>query len=236
MILLIHNECGNLQLLSGEPSVVFDEDDNQWEVLFVDEDSTNGSFETLKQIRDVGPRFNIVKFRDNFRQSVAMDAELDYGSGEVVDTMDSDGQKAPIDIPKLIESYNCVTSWWKDRDYPLLNWVSSRFISGLREMFFETGLHDYGCELKTFSRPAPNNIFLDDETYRCITALLSRRGHRVSGVQVNHRLWRDGKTKYFCQRLSNNVLDLVDTWFWQISRLNGTDMRKTSNHIKFKRF
>lgn len=219
VVLPVYNEQGNLQPLAEELSVVLEEEFDRWEVLFVDDGSTDGSYEELKRIHEDEPRFKIVRFRGNFGQSAAMDAGLDYASGDVIITMDSDGQNDPADIPKLIkkldEGYDCVTGWRTKRDDPLMKRVSSRVASGLRKMFLGTDLHDYGCTLKAFRRPAAKDIDLDGEMHRYIPALLSWRGYRIGEVKVNHRPRRNGETKYSWQRLPKGFIDLINVWFWQ---------------------
>ncbi|MFC7076792.1 glycosyltransferase family 2 protein [Haloarcula halophila] len=219
VVLPVYNEQENLRPLADELSIVLDRAYDHWEVLFVDDGSTDRSFEELKRIHDDEPRFKIIRFRGNFGQSAALDAGLDYASGEVVVPMDSDGQNDPADIPKLVEKleegYDCVSGWRKQRDDPLMKRVSSRLASGLRKAFLGTDLHDYGCTLKALRRPAAKDIHLDGEMHRYIPALLSWRGYQIAEVEVNHRPRKNGETKYSWQRLPKGFLDLVNVWFWQ---------------------
>ncbi len=218
-MLPVYNEEGNLKPLASELSEVLDDEYDRWEVVFVDDGSTDGSYETLADIHDADARFKVVKFRGNFGQSPAIDAGLDYAKGDVVVTMDSDGQNDPADIPKLVakldEGYDCVSGWRKDRDDPFTKRFFSRFASGLRQLFLGTDLHDYGCTLKAFRRPAAKDMDLSGEMHRYIPALLNWRGYRIAEVEVNHRPRRNGQTKYSWQRLPKGFLDLVNVWFWQ---------------------
>jgi len=219
VVLPVYNEQDNLRPLAEELSVVLDEEYDRWEVLFIDDGSTDGSFEELRGIHEEDPRFKVVRFRGNFGQSAAMDAGLDYATGEIIITMDSDGQNDPADIPKLVdkldEGYDCVTGWRKNRDDPLTKRVASQFASRLRKMFLGTNLHDYGCTLKAFRRPAAKDIDLDGEMHRYIPALLSWRGYQIAELEVNHWPRTNGETKYTWQRLPKGFLDLVNVWFWQ---------------------
>ncbi|WP_256558498.1 glycosyltransferase family 2 protein [Haloarcula marina] len=219
VVLPVYNEQGNLKPLATELSEILGQEYERWEVLFVDDGSTDGSIETLEEIHGADDRFKVVKFRGNFGQSPAIDAGLDYAAGDLVVTMDSDGQNDPSDIPKLVEKleegYDCVSGWRKNRDDPFAKRFFSRFASGLRQLFLGTDLHDYGCTLKVFRKPAAKDLDLSGEMHRYIPALLSWRGYRIAEVPVNHRPRRNGETKYSWQRLPKGFLDLVNVWFWQ---------------------
>lgn len=219
VVLPVYNEEGNLRPLAEEIRDVVDDHYDHWEVVFVDDGSRDGSFETLESLHGADPRFKALKFRKNFGQSPAIDAGLDFAAGEVIVTMDADGQNDPADIPKLIskleEGYDCVSGWRRDRDDPFTKRFFSRLASGLRQAFLGTDLHDYGCTLKAFRRPAAKDIDLDGEMHRYIPALLSWHGYRIAEVEVNHRPRRNGETKYSWQRLPKGFLDLVNVWFWQ---------------------
>ncbi len=219
VVLPVYNEQGNLKPLSSELAEVLGDEYENWEVLFVDDGSTDGSFETLKEIHDADSRFKVVKFRGNFGQSPAIDAGLDYAAGDVVVTMDSDGQNDPRDIPKMVnkldEGYDCVSGWRKERNDPFSKRLFSRFASGLRQTFLGTELHDYGCTLKAFRRPAAKDIDLSGEMHRYIPALLKWRGYRIAEIEVNHRPRRNGETSYSWQRLPKGFMDLLNVWFWQ---------------------
>lgn len=219
VVLPVFNEKGNLRPLADELSTVLDDEYEHWEVLFVDDGSTDGSFEQLKEIHEADDRFKIVRFRGNFGQSPAIDAGLHYAAGEVVVTMDADGQNDPADIPKLInkldEGYDCVCGWRKNRDDPFKKRFFSRLAATMRQLFLGTDLHDYGCTLKAYRQPAAKDMDLTGEMHRYIPALLNLRGYRICEVEVNHRPRRNGETKYSWQRLPKGFLDLVNVWFWQ---------------------
>lgn len=219
VVLPVYNEADNLRPLADELREVLEEYYQQWEVVFVDDGSHDGSFEILESIHEDDDRFKIIQFRRNFGQSPALDAGLDYAFGDIVVTMDSDGQNDPKDIPELVEKlqegYDCVSGWRRERDDPLSKRLFSRLASGMRRAFLGTELHDYGCTLKAFRRPAAKDIDLHGEMHRYIPALLNWRGYRISEVEVNHRPRRNGRTKYSWQRLPKGFLDLVNVWFWQ---------------------
>lgn len=219
VVLPVYNEEGNLQPLSEELKKVLEEHYDTWEVVFIDDGSHDRSYEILRSIHEEDKRFKIIRFRRNFGQSPALDAGLDYVFGEAVVTLDSDGQNDPRDIPRLIskleEGYDCVSGWRRERDDPLTKRFFSQLAYGMRRAFLGTDLHDYGCTLKAFCRPAAKDIDLHGEMHRYIPALLSWRGYRIAELEVNHRPRTNGETKYSWQRLPKGFLDLVNVWFWQ---------------------
>jgi len=221
IVLPVYNERDNLQPLASELLETLEDEYDQWEweVLFVDDGSSDGSLDVLRDLHDEDERFKVIEFRGNFGQSPAIDAGLDYATGDVIVTMDSDRQNDPADIPRLVDKlndgYDCVSGWRRNRNDPLLKRFFSRFASGLRQLFLGTDLHDYGCTLKAFRRPAAKDINLSGEMHRYIPALLSWRGYRIAEVEVSHRPRTAGETKYSWQRLPKGFLDLVNVWFWQ---------------------
>jgi glycosyltransferase involved in cell wall biosynthesis len=219
IVLPVYNEHGNLQPLATELLDALEEEYDRWEVVFVDDGSIDGSRDVLRGLHEADARFKLIELRSNFGQSAALDAGLDYAGGEIVVTMDSDGQNDPADIPRLVstleDGYDCVSGWRQERNDPLSKRFFSRLASGLRHMFLGTDLHDYGCTLKAFRRAAAKDIELHGEMHRYVPALLSWRGYRITEVPVNHRPRRNGETKYSWQRLPKGFLDLVNVWFWQ---------------------
>jgi glycosyltransferase involved in cell wall biosynthesis len=219
VVLPVYNEVGNLKPLADELSATLDKHYERWEVFFVDDGSSDKSFERLVEIHDADDRFRVLRFRGNFGQSPALDAGIDHADGEVVVTMDADGQNDPADIPRLVteleSGYDCVSGWRQDRDDPLQKQFFSRLASGMRRRLLGTELHDYGCTLKAYRRCAAKELNLSGEMHRYIPALLSWWGYRVTEIPVNHRPRTNGETKYSWQRLPKGFLDLLNVWFWQ---------------------
>jgi glycosyltransferase involved in cell wall biosynthesis len=219
VVLPVYNERDNLTPLTDELLAVLAEETEAWEIVFVDDGSTDGSDEVLRSLHEEDPRIKVVEFRRNFGQSPALDAGLDYARGEVVVTMDSDGQNDPADIPRLLEKltegYDCVSGWRAERNDPLCKRLFSRIASEMRQFFLGTNLHDYGCTLKAFRRCAAMDLNLHGEMHRYVPALLAWRGYRIAEIEVNHRPRTAGETKYSWQRLIKGFLDLINVWFWQ---------------------
>lgn len=219
VVLPVYNEEGNLRPLANELRTMLEDESNHWEVIFVDDGSRDSSVEILREIHKTDERFKVLEFRGNFGQSPALDAGLDFAAGEIIVTMDADGQNDPSDIPRLIakleEGYDCVSGWRRERDDPATKRFFSRLAAGMRQVFLGTDLHDYGCTLKAFRRPAAKDLNLHGEMHRYVPALLSWRGYRIAEIEVNHRPRQNGETAYSWQRLPKGFLDLVNVWFWQ---------------------
>ncbi len=220
VVLPVYNERDNLRRLFEELRDVLVNQFAEWEVVFVDDGSTDGSKQRLRELHSEDDRVRVIEFAANFGQSAALDAGLRYAHGDLVVTMDSDRQNDPADIPRLVEtlesnSYDCVVGWRRERDDPfgkrLASWVAAK----LRRFLLSTELHDYGCTLKVFSHEAAQSVTLNGEMHRYIPPLLAWRGFDVGEIEVNHRERQHGETKYSWQRLPKGFLDLLNVWFWQ---------------------
>ena len=220
VVLPVYNERDNLRGVYEEIREVLTAEFDQWEVIFVDDGSTDGSREVLSEIQESDTEVRVIEFAANFGQSAALDAGLRYARGDLVVTIDSDGQNDPADIPRLVEtlesnSYDCVVGWRRERDDPFGKRLASWFAAKLRRFLLSTELHDYGCTLKVFTREAAQSVTLNGEMHRYIPPLLSWRGFEVDEIEVNHRERQHGETKYSWQRLPKGFLDLLNVWFWQ---------------------
>lgn len=220
VVLPVYNERPNLPALYEETRDVLDDAFDAWELVFVDDGSTDGSYEALRALHERDARVSVVRLATNFGQSAALDAGLRYARGDVVVTMDSDGQNDPADIPRLVETlasegYDCVAGWRRDRRDRLSKTLSSEVARVLRRVFLDTDLHDYGCTLKAFRREAADAVRLYGEMHRYIPPLLIWRGFDVGEVAVNHRERENGHTKYGWRRLPKGFIDMLNVWFWQ---------------------
>ncbi len=184
----------------------------------VDDGSRDGSFERLREVHCLDPRWRIVRFRRNFGQSAAFAAGFDAARGKVVVTSDADLQNDPQDIGKLLvkldEGYDIVSGWRVNRKEPffsrrLPSMMANRMISGATNVV----LHDYGCSLKAYRSEVVKNIRLYGELHRFIPALASWMGVTVAEVPVNDRKRRFGKSKYGISRTFRVLLDLLTVRF-----------------------
>lgn len=218
IIIPAFNEEESVKLLYDEITKALSSVNETYEVIFIDDGSSDGTYAVLKQLHSVDPSVKIIKFRRNFGQTAAISAGFDYARGEVIITMDADLQNDPADIAKLLakmdEGYDIVSGWRADRKDPFIsrklpsmtaNWLISK-VSGVY-------LHDYGCTLKAYSRDVVKNIRLYGEMHRFIPALASWMGVRIAELPVNHRARKFGKSKYGISRTLRVVLDLLTVKF-----------------------
>ncbi|WP_226006166.1 glycosyltransferase family 2 protein [Natrinema salinisoli] len=220
VVLPAYNERENLRRIYEETRDVLTGINRQWELIFVDDGSTDGSYDVLRSIHESDDRVVVVKFGGNFGQSAALDAGLRYARGDIIVTLDADGQNDPTDIPRLIdalehENLDCVVGWRRDREDPWGKTISSAVARMLRQALLGTDLHDFGCTLKAFRREAATAIRLTGEMHRYIPPLLTWRGFSVGELEVTHRERENGKTKYGWRRLPKGFLDMLNVWFWQ---------------------
>jgi glycosyltransferase involved in cell wall biosynthesis len=220
VVLPVYNERDSLRGVYEGIQEVLTAQFDTWEILFVDDGSTDGSRTVLSELHEEDTHVRVIKFAANFGQSAALDAGLRYARGDLVITMDADGQNDPADIPRLVEAlesnaYDCVVGWRRERNDPLGKRLASAVAAKLRRFLLSTELHDYGCTLKVFRREAAQSMTLNGEMHRYIPPLLSWRGFDVGEIEVNHRERQYGETKYSWQRLPKGFLDLLNVWFWQ---------------------
>jgi glycosyltransferase involved in cell wall biosynthesis len=214
----ILNEEENIPQLHEELTEVMEDLGQSYELLFIDDGSTDESFRLLKDLAGSHSGTRVIRFRRCFGQTAAMVAGIDYARGRIIITMDGDLQNDPRDIPallaKLAEGFDIVSGWRIQRRDPFLSrrlpsMIANRIISKLTGVF----LHDYGCTLKAYKASVLKSINLYGEMHRFIPALASWLGIEVAEVQVNHRPRRHGKSKYDLSRALRVILDLINVKF-----------------------
>jgi len=212
------NEEPNLQPLCEELTQSLDGFGRDYELVFIDDGSTDGGVELLKSLRDKTPQIKVVSLRRNFGQTAAMAAGLDYATGNVVVTIDADRQNDPADIPamveKLEEGYDMVCGWRHQRkDGAIMRKLPSKIANRLIAKTTGVVLHDYGCTLKAMTSDVAKKITLYGEMHRFIPAVASAIGVRIAEVKVNHRARVAGESKYGISRTFRVILDLVTVKF-----------------------
>jgi len=218
VVIPLFNEEENIPLLYDELNEVLPGLDLEYEVIFIDDGSSDNSLQLLKELQAEDSRVVVVSFRKNFGQTAAMAAGFDYADGDVIITMDADLQNDPHDIPKLLEQIengnDVVTGWRFDRKDPFINRrlpsiIANKIISKTTGV----NLHDYGCTLKAFKREVIKNVRLYGEMHRFIPAIASGMGIDFTEVKVNHRPRIFGSSKYGISRTIRVVLDLMTVKF-----------------------
>jgi glycosyltransferase involved in cell wall biosynthesis len=199
VVIPAYNEAANVELCYRELVEVLEAEGRPFEVVFVDDGSTDGTAEALRRIARADGRVRVVRLRRNAGQTAALDAGFRAARGAVVVTMDADLQNDPRDIPKLLAALpgrDAVCGWRVDRHDPWAKRLASRVANRVRDRFTRDGVHDTGCTLKAFRREALQRLHLYRGMHRFLPALLQMEGFRVTEVPVSHRPRRAGTSKY----------------------------------------
>lgn len=191
-----------------------------YEMIFVDDGSTDLTFKKLWELSRNDAKLKVVKLRKNFGQSAALRAGLDHINGKTIITMDADLQNDPKDIPKLLEKLkkgdlDVVCGWRFDRKDTFSKRLFSKFANKLRKKFTGETIHDSGCTLRAYIRESTEELELYGELHRYIPAMLSWKGYRIGEIKTNHRERKYGSTKYNWKRIIKGFLDLLVITFWQ---------------------
>jgi glycosyltransferase involved in cell wall biosynthesis len=218
VVIPVYNEAESIGPLYAGLKDVLEDLGESYEIVMVDDGSTDGSFEVLKELHRSDPALKVIRLRRNFGQASAFAAGFDHCSGQVIVSMDADLQFDPADIPKLLEKmdegYDIVSGWRADRKEPFLtrrlpsmvaNWLISS-ITGVK-------LHDYGCSLKAYRVEVIRSVRLYGELHRFIPALASSMGVELAEVAVSHHPRRFGESKYNLSRTLTVLLDLLTVKF-----------------------
>jgi len=215
VVVPVFNEEESVKKLHQEIKNIARRDNLNVEIIFVDDGSTDKTYQVLKNLKPI----KIIKFRKNFGQTAAFDAGIKSSQHEIVVTMDGDRQNDPLGIPlllkKLNQGYDAVVGWRKKRhDLPIKKTVS-RVAYFLRRSILGDKIHDSGCSLKAFRSYCFKDLNLMGEEHRLIPAILAWRGYKISEVVVPHRSRKKGKTKYNWKRTIKGFVDMLGVWFWR---------------------
>lgn len=218
IVVPIYNEEESITLLYERVTSALANTALLYELILVDDGSSDRSFMLLKDIAIQDSRVKVVRFRRNFGQTAAMAAGFDVASGRVVVPMDGDLQNDPSDIPRLLakidEGYDVVSGWRKDRQDTFINRkLPSIIANGLISRFTGVHLHDYGCTLKAYRKEVLEGINLYGEMHRFVPALASQVGAKVTELPVKHHPRMYGTSKYGISRTVRVVLDLMTVKF-----------------------
>ncbi len=218
VVVPVFNEVDNLDELCRRIVEVADREGIDFELILVNDGSTDGSRERLDVLAAADARIKVVHFVRNYGQTAAMSAGFKLARGRIVVTLDADLQNDPADIPALLErldqGYDVVCGWRKDRKDPFLtrtlpSWVANKIIS----VTSKVPLHDYGCTLRAYRREFLEDLPLYGEMHRFIPIYVTWAGARLTEMPVSHHPRTRGRSKYGLSRVFKVLLDLVTVKF-----------------------
>ncbi len=219
IVIPLFNEEENIKVLHEKLKNVLDPLKKEYEILFIDDGSTDKTLSILEEIQARDKSMLVLSLRRNFGQTAAFAAGFDFARGDVIVTMDGDLQNDPTDIPKLLElikDNDLVSGWRKKRRDPFLTRrLPSRIANWLISNVTGVKLHDYGCSLKAYRREVIKNLKLYGEMHRFIPAVASWYGVRIAEVETVHYPRLLGRSKYGISRTIKVVLDLITVKFLQ---------------------
>jgi glycosyltransferase involved in cell wall biosynthesis len=218
VVIPIRNEAASLAELHRELTETLTGWGRPYEIIVVDDGSTDESFAILGRLQAVDPHLRVIRFRRNFGQTAAFAAGFDHARGGIIVTSDGDLQNDPKDIPAMVErlerGFDIVCGWRKDRKDAL---ISRKFPSAIANRLISaaTGvrLHDYGCSLKVFRAEVVKPLKLYGEMHRFLPAIASEQGVLIDEVVVHHRRRRHGRSNYGIGRTIRVILDLITVKF-----------------------
>jgi glycosyltransferase involved in cell wall biosynthesis len=219
IVIPIQNEAASLESLYRELTETLGPSQWSYELILVDDGSTDQSFEILSRLQGRDDRVRVIQFRRNFGQTAAFAAGFAEARGRLIVTSDGDLQNDPRDIPALVnrlenENFDIVCGWRRERKDPLLtrrvpSQLANRIISWATGVY----LNDYGCSLKVFRAEVVKPLRLYGELHRFLPALASEVGVKIAEMPVNHRPRQHGRSKYGLSRTIRVLLDLVTVKF-----------------------
>jgi len=224
VVIPVYNEEKNLPILIPQIIDVLKPLDKKFEILLVDDGSTDKSLDVIKDFCGKFMEVRYIKFLKNAGQSAAFDAGFRNALGEIVVTLDADLQNDPKDIPKLLSfvpEYDVVCGWRAERNDPLIKKISSRVGNAVRNFMTKENIHDTGCSLKVYKSDWLQQIKLYRGMHRFLPTLLKMEGAKVVEVKVSHNQRKFGKSKYNIRnRMFSGLYDLLAVRWMQKRKLN----------------
>lgn len=217
IIVPLLNEEESLRPLINEIKKVMRTIVADYEVLLIDDGSTDNSLKVIKEYAKSDPKIKFFSFRKNYGKSAALQIGFKNATGDVIITMDADLQDDPNEIPNLIqklsEGYDLVSGWKKDRKDPFIKRHSSKFFNFITGLMSGIKIHDFNCGLKAYRSNVVKNINVYGELHRYVPVLADWQGYKIAEIPVKHHARRFGKTKFGITRFFKGFIDLLTVIF-----------------------
>jgi glycosyltransferase involved in cell wall biosynthesis len=217
VVVPVHNEERSVALLLDELRSALEPLGREWEVVFVDDGSTDGSFGALTRLHAANENVHVVRLRRNFGKAAALAAGFEEASGELIVTIDGDLQDDPAEIPRLLakldEGFDLVSGWKARRRDPWSRRLLSRIFNAATSRLSGLRLHDMNCGLKAYRAEVVRGLSLYGELHRFLPVLAHHRGFRIAELPVNHRPREHGRSRYGLERYLRGFFDLMTVSF-----------------------
>ncbi len=220
LVIPLYNEAESLPELEAWIARVMEENGFSYEIWFVNDGSTDNSWQVIEELRRKNPCVKGVSFRRNYGKSPALFMGFEKVQGDVVITMDADLQDSPDEIPELYrmitrDGYDLVSGWKKKRYDPLSKTIPTKLFNATARKVSGIKLHDFNCGLKAYRREVVKSIEVYGDMHRYMPYLAKTAGYtRIGEKVVHHRARKYGKTKFGLDRFVNGYLDLITLWFF----------------------
>ena len=216
-VIPVFNEADSLERLHSELDAVAREHGCPLEIVFVDDGSTDGSWQAVRRVAGRDPRVRGIRLRRNFGKAAALSAGFDAARGSLVMTLDADLQDDPAEIPRFLAAMNdgkdVVSGWKQDRQDPLDKTFPSRVFNWMVSRLTGVHLHDHNCGMKCYRREVFAEVQIYGELHRFVPVLAAARGWRVGEIPIAHRARQFGRSKFGKRRLLKGFLDLLTVYF-----------------------
>ncbi|MBS3114538.1 glycosyltransferase family 2 protein [Candidatus Woesearchaeota archaeon] len=214
----VYDEEENIPIIYDKLKNVLNKLNKSYEIIFIDDGSTDNSFKILEKLYNKNKNIKIIKLRTNFGQTSALNIGFKNAKGSVIVTIDSDLQNDPKDIPKLLnklkEGYDVVSGWRFERKDQISKVFLSKISNFLRSIVTKEAIHDSGCSLKAYKRECFADLEFYGEMHRFIPTLLRWKGFKIGEVKVKHFPRKYGKSKYNYKRIFRGFVDLINAKLW----------------------
>ena len=210
-VIPVYNEEESLNTLYSE--ILENVKAYEYEIIFIDDGSTDKSFNVMSALAEKDTQVKIVRFRKNFGKATGLNVGFEHAQGDIVFTMDADLQDNPKEIPRFIEKinegYDLVSGWKENRKDPIHKTLPSKLFNRVTSKTFNVNLHDHNCGFKAYRKEVIDELDIYGELHRFVPPLAGAKGFKITEIPVHHRKREFGKSKYGSKRLLRGFLDLL---------------------------